>query len=128
MLKKFKYVIIKIMKNLKTDFSVIYVTVPNAENAKLIARSLIKNRLAASVNIVGPNCSMYKSENPSSNSSIVEVSEFFLVIKTLTSLVDNVYSNVLKLNEYDCPSIINMPIENGEEHFLSWIAKTLAQS
>uniref|UniRef100_A0AC34FQQ6 Divalent-cation tolerance protein CutA n=1 Tax=Panagrolaimus sp. ES5 TaxID=591445 RepID=A0AC34FQQ6_9BILA len=97
-------------------FSVVYVTVPNAEIANKIARSAVEAKLAACVNIVPGIKSIYEWQG-----KIEEENELLLILKTKTSELDRLKEHVLKNHPYDVPEFISLPIESGSEPYLKWI-------
>ncbi|KAF9408663.1 hypothetical protein HW555_011727, partial [Spodoptera exigua] len=64
-------------------YSVAYVTVPSIDVGKTIGHGLVKNKLAACVNVIPQVTSIYEWEG-----KINEDSEALLMIKTRTSQVD----------------------------------------
>lgn len=103
--------------------SVAYVTVPSNEVAKTLAHGLVKNKLAACVNIIPQVTSVYEWKG-----EINEDSELLLMIKTRTSLVDNLTNFVRKNHPYEVCEVITLPIENGNEPYLNWISEVLPEN
>uniref|UniRef100_A0A914V8A5 G-protein coupled receptors family 1 profile domain-containing protein n=1 Tax=Plectus sambesii TaxID=2011161 RepID=A0A914V8A5_9BILA len=97
-------------------YVVAYVTVPNEEAGKTLARGLIKEKLAACVNIVPRVISVYEWQG-----KVEEDGESMLVIKTRSSRVDDVAAYVRANHPYDVPEVISMPIENGNPAYLKWL-------
>ncbi|XP_078164382.1 nitrogen regulatory PII-like, alpha/beta isoform X2 [Carex rostrata] len=95
---------------------VVYVTVPNREAGKKLADSIIKERLAACVNIVPGIESVYWWEG-----KVQTDSEELLIIKTRESLLPVLTEHVKANHEYDVPEVIAMPITGGNTKYLEWI-------
>lgn len=94
----------------------IYITVPTKEEALLIARSVIQEKLAACANILPEMTSVYEWRGLQE-----ETAESVLVLKTSSQRYSNLETRILELHPYECPCIIAMPIERGYPGFLSWI-------
>ncbi|XP_072939718.1 protein CutA homolog isoform X1 [Epargyreus clarus] len=99
-------------------YSVAYVTVPNADVGKTISHGLVKNKLAACVNIIPQITSIYEWKN-----EINEDSEALLMIKTRTSMVDKLTEFVRSNHPYEVCEVISLPIKNGNLPYLKWIGE-----
>ncbi|XP_059480329.1 protein CutA homolog isoform X2 [Neocloeon triangulifer] len=97
-------------------FSVAYVTAPNDTTAKKIARGLVENKLAACVNVIPQITSIYSWEN-----KIEEDSEVLMMIKTRTSVVDELTKFVRENHPYKVCEVITLPIQGGNLPYLKWI-------
>lgn len=97
--------------------SVAYVTVPNEEVAKDIARGLISRKLAACVNIIPKITSIYEWKG-----DVNEDTELLLMIKTRTSIINELIHFVRSNHPYEVCEVISLPIQNGNEPYLKWIS------
>ena len=95
----------------------IYVTCENRSDALKIAKSVVSDRLAACANILGDITSVYWW-----NGEIQEGHEVVLILKTHADLVDKLTAAIKELHSYDCPCVVAMPIDGGNNAFLDWIA------
>ncbi|OAY81333.1 Protein CutA 1, chloroplastic [Ananas comosus] len=95
---------------------VVYVTVPNREAGKKLSESIIKERLAACVNIVPGIESIYWWEG-----KVQSDSEELLIIKTRESLLDALTEHVKANHEYEVPEVIALPINGGNLKYLEWL-------
>lgn len=98
--------------------SICYVTTPNEESAKKIARDLITSKLAACVNIIPNIQSIYEWEG-----KVNEDLEYLLMIKTTTENVDSLTTYVRENHPYSVAEVISVKIESGNPPYLDWIAK-----
>ncbi|KHJ40468.1 hypothetical protein D918_09514 [Trichuris suis] len=88
----------------KGVFSVAYVTVPNEEVAKKLARSLVEKKLAACVNVIPGLKSIYEWKG-----AIEEDSELLLMIKTRTSMIEELSAYVRANHPYSVAEVIALP-------------------
>lgn len=100
--------------------SICYVTTPNEESAKKIARAVISNKLAACVNIIPNIQSIYEWEG-----RINEDLEYLLMIKTTTANVNELITFVRDNHPYSVAEVISVKIENGNPPYLDWVAKSV---
>ena len=95
---------------------VVYITVGSEAEAAKLAHHLVSERLAACVNRLGPIQSTYLWQGDVHNDS-----EYLLMIKTRTCLVDQLAERVKTLHSYDLPEVIALPIQGGLEGYLDWV-------
>ncbi|KAJ8727374.1 hypothetical protein PYW07_001493 [Mythimna separata] len=101
-------------------FSVAYVTVPTVEVARSMGHGLVKNKLAACVNVIPQITSIYEWDD-----QIKEDSEALLMIKTRTSEVDRLIEFVRTKHPYTVCEVISLPIQNGNPPYLKWIGESV---
>jgi periplasmic divalent cation tolerance protein len=97
-------------------YCVVFVTVPNIEDGRKIAQILVRQKLAACVNILPGIISIYTWED-----EICEDREVLMVIKTRTELFDALSATVQKEHPYEVPEVIAVPLESGTLGYLGWI-------
>ena len=94
----------------------VYMTAGSFDEAKNIGRELIKQNLAACVNLLENMTSIYKWED-----KFEEDQEVVMIGKTRKTLMPKLIETVNSLHSYDCPCILELPIQGGNPEFLSWI-------
>lgn len=94
----------------------IYITFPTKAEAIKIAHELISSKLVACSNIYSNVTSIYEWEG-----KVVENEEVTMTCKTSDSSVDEVIKLVKNLHSYECPCIIAIKVEKGNEDFLKWV-------
>jgi len=102
------------------DCVLLFVTVPDLENAKKIARGLVSEKLAACVNIAAEFQSVYRWEG-----KIEESNERLLLIKTLRDNFTKAESWIKKNHPYSVPEIIAVPILEGSSDYLNWLKESV---
>lgn len=97
-------------------YIVVFSTVSNRKEAERIAKGLIKDKLAACVNIVDNVHSLFWWQG-----KIDSAKEALLVIKTRKALKDKLIMKIKSLHSYEVPEIIALPIVAGNKKYLEWI-------
>ena len=101
-----------------TGTCLLYMTAPDAEEARRIGDALVAERLAACVNIIPGMTSIYRWED-----EVRHETECVLIAKTRGELVERATARVRALHSYDCPCVVALPVTGGNPEFLSWISK-----
>ncbi|XP_039453768.1 protein CutA homolog isoform X1 [Culex pipiens pallens] len=102
--------------------SIAYVTTPDENSAKALARKLVERKLAACVNIIPGLTSVYEWEG-----KLNEDHETLLMIKTRTSRVDELAKFVRENHPYSVAEVISVPIENGNPPYLEWLSRSVPE-
>lgn len=99
----------------ESEFVFVYSTFPDAESARRIAEALVREKLAACVNIHGPMTSLYEWQG-----KLESGAEFAAFIKTRRALVDRVTATAGPMHPYTVPCFLVLPIESGNEDYFAW--------
>ena len=91
-------------------------TCGSLDEARKIGEMLLEKNLAACVNILEGMHSLYRW-----NGAMQEDQETVLIAKTRHELVNELTEAVQSIHSYDCPCIIELPIQQGNPEFLQWI-------
>lgn len=98
------------------EYRIVLCTIDSIENAKKLAHDLVKDRLAACVNIVSGVTSVYEWKN-----EICEDNEYLLIIKTKSDLYEKLEAKIKELHPYEIPEIVSLKIDKGSKSYLDWI-------
>ncbi|KPV62549.1 MAG: Divalent-cation tolerance protein CutA [Candidatus Bathyarchaeota archaeon BA2] len=101
-------------------YVVVMVTVANRDEALKIVRSLLKERLIACANIVGPISSIFWWKG-----KIEEASEFLVFMKSRENHFERLSERVMEIHSYEVPEIIAVPIIKGSQPYLEWLGDSL---
>ena len=101
--------------------SIAYVTFPSYETAKDVVQSLLEERLIACANIFQPMQSYFWWEG-----KIVEEDEIAVYLKTKSEYVGRLQKKIEELSQYECPCILEIPVQSGNSNYLNWVEKSLA--
>src|SRR6266478_7981801 len=74
------------------------------DEAASIARTLVDERLAACVNIIGPARSIYRWRG-----AVEDAREYLLLLKTSARLYTKVERRVRELHSYEVPEVVALP-------------------
>lgn len=107
------------MISVQKAVSAIYITVDSLDLAKMLARGLVENRLAACVNIIPGVKSIYNW-----NGILNEDEEFLLMVKTRTELIDELTSWVKRNHHYQLPEVISVPITGGSTEYIEFLVNS----
>jgi periplasmic divalent cation tolerance protein len=96
--------------------SVIYSTTPTIEDARTIARALMKEKLVACVNIIPKIESIYRWHG-----KIEETTECAFLAKTTEQNVESAIQKIRSLHPYDVPEILVFPPVGGLKEYLQYV-------
>lgn len=99
-----------------TDYILVLITASSEREGEKIASALVKERLAACVNMIPGMKSTFRWKGQISTEE-----EVLLVAKTKDRLFEKVKKRVLELHSYEVPEVLALPILSGSEKYLSWI-------
>jgi periplasmic divalent cation tolerance protein len=105
-----------------TDYQLLITTCPNPEVANKLAHTLVKNHLAACVNIIPQIQSVYEWEG-----KVTSDAEILLLIKTRRERYAAIEETLLQQHPYDVPELIVLPIETGLPSYLAWLDNVVSQ-
>ena len=100
-------------------YIVVLVTARDKKEALRIAQALLKERLAACVNIVDRVSSFFWWDK-----KIDSAEEVLLVIKAEERSFKQIENLVKSLHSYEVPEIIAFPVAYGSKEYLSWISES----
>jgi periplasmic divalent cation tolerance protein len=104
-----------------TGFIAVLVTASDENEARRLAALLIEQKKAACVNIIPIVSSLYRWQG-----KIETGSESLMVIKSKSSLLDDIITLVKANHSYEVPEIIALPVSGGSPEYLGWLEDELA--
>jgi periplasmic divalent cation tolerance protein len=99
----------------------VFCTVPNQLEAEKIARTLVREKLAACVNLVPRLKSFYWWKGKLSSGN-----EVLLIMKTFSSKWGALEKRIQQLHSYTVPEILALPVQKGNKAYLDWMKDSLA--
>lgn len=100
-----------------TEALVVLCTVPTAELAAELARTLVEARLAACGNVVPGLRSIYRWQG-----KVEDEPEVLLILKTTRERLPELRDELLKRHPYQVPEVLALPVEAGSAAYLEWLA------
>ncbi len=97
-------------------YAVIFITCAHKKEARCIAKALVKNKLAACVNIVDKIESLFWWQG-----KVDVAGEALLIIKSKREKLTKIIKLVKSMHSYQVPEIIALPIIGGYRPYLEWI-------
>lgn len=99
------------------DIIVVYCTVPDRKTAKDISTILVKNKLAACINMIDKVESVFSWDG-----DFCKEKEMLLMIKTTRDNFEKINEVINEIHPYSVPEVIAVPIINCSEDYLKWVA------
>ena len=99
------------------EYVLVLTTLPNDGEAAAFARALVEERLAACVNLLPPMESTYRWEG-----KVERETERQAIIKTTRDRTVALWERVREMHPYEVPEFIVLPIVDGNDAYLRWIA------
>ncbi|MDP2940879.1 MAG: divalent-cation tolerance protein CutA [Candidatus Omnitrophota bacterium] len=96
--------------------NIVFITASSKKEARRIAEALVKQKLAACVNIIGGVESLFWWQG-----KVDRAKEVLLVAKSTKKALPKLIRQAKALHSYTCPEIIALPIIAGEKSYLNWI-------
>ena len=98
------------------EYIQVFSTANKREDADRIASTVVRKRVAACAQILGPIQSTYwwKGE-------VEEAAEWLCVMKTRSDLFSALEKEIKNIHPYEVPEIVALPIVAGSKSYLQWI-------
>ena len=101
--------------------SVVLSTAPDVAVAKMIARAVVEERLAACVNVVTGVTSVYRWQG-----AVEEASEILLIMKTSPERVSSLAARIKELHPYQVPEVIALAVDAALPAYAAWVIEATA--
>lgn len=96
----------------------VYITVPDRETARSLGGTLVRERLAACVNIIDGMESFYWW-----NGQVENARECICLCKTTESAYPALEKRAKALHPYEVPCIVALPLTRGHDPFMRWLGE-----
>jgi periplasmic divalent cation tolerance protein len=104
---------------MNNDAVEVHITCPSREQATVLARALVEERLAACVNILENVRSVFHW-----NGALNEEDEVLCLVKTRRELFAALSARVAELHPYDVPEILAFEVAAGSPAYLNWLRES----
>ena len=95
---------------------IVLTTLPDRESAQQFAEQMIRQNLAACVNILGEMTSIYRW-----NGEIARGTEHQLLIKTTQAGYPALQAWIREQHPYELPEILALPVAQGLPDYIDWV-------
>ncbi len=102
-----------------SEFVLVLSTAPDEPRADELARTLVEERLAACVNVLGPMHSTYRWKG-----AVERAAERQLVIKTSRARLAPLERRLRALHPYAIPEFLVLSVDGGSAAYLAWIRES----
>lgn len=99
-----------------SDFVLLLTTWPDESGAQQAAKNWLNKNLVACVNILPSMQSLYKWDG-----ELKHGIEHQMFLKTSAHRVEALKKAITQAHPYECPEILQIPIEGGLQEYLNWI-------
>ena len=99
----------------------LYVLFASAEEAEAIGRTVVEERLAACINILGPVRSIYRWQG-----AVETAEEAAAILKTGRDQADALIARIAALHSYDVPCIVTWPVDKLLRNYADWVEDAVA--
>ena len=98
----------------------VYAIFATAEEAERIGRTVIDERLAACINILGPVRSIYRWQ-----AAVETADEVAAILKTTDIAADALITRIAGLHSYEVPCIVTWPIDKVLASYADWVESSV---
>jgi periplasmic divalent cation tolerance protein len=95
---------------------VVFTTWPDVEKARIAARALVEEKLAACANLIPGVESIYRWQGAVETSA-----EVLMVLKTTIARYQALETRILDLHIYEVPEIVALRVSDGLPRYLRWV-------
>ncbi len=109
-------------RKIKKEAFLILSTAPTKQEAEYLAKNLLKQKLAACINVIYPVKSFFpwKGKNES-------VKEALLIIKTTAPQFSKIEKFFQKFHSYEVPELIGWPLKKASSVYVNWLHNSIQQ-
>jgi periplasmic divalent cation tolerance protein len=113
------------MLNQKTvtqkDVILVMTNMPDEASARLLAKALVTQKLAACINILAPCQSVYSWQG-----KLEHADEIPMLIKTNQAHYQALEAAIIKAHPYELPELITINVDGGLPRYLQWVNAQLS--
>lgn len=102
---------------------IVTTTLPSREEAEALATTLVEERLAACVQVIGPIESTYRWEG-----ALERAKEWYAHAKTTEDRRDALMARIKAQHPYEIPEIVAVRAESVSPQYLGWVVEQVTPS
>jgi len=108
------------VKYLQNAYVIVIVTTANKQEAESIVQRLLKERLIACANIIGPVSSFFNWSG-----KMEKTEEYLVFMKSREDLFEKLAETVTALHSYEVPELLVLSIVDCSKAYLNWLGNCL---
>ncbi len=101
-----------------SDHVIVLTTLPPTADRAAFAETLVREHLAACVNVLPEMQSTYWWKD-----KIEREREYQVIVKTTAVRLDELQARICELHPYEVPELLVLRVEGGDEAYLNWVAQ-----
>jgi periplasmic divalent cation tolerance protein len=94
----------------------VYATFADAGEAERVGRTVVEERLAACINVLGATTSIYRWRG-----AIETAAECAAILKTTAQGADRLVRRIVELHSYETPSVVVWPVDYAPPSYADWV-------
>ena len=98
----------------------VYATFSDAAEAERIGRTVVEERLAACINVLGAVRSIYRWQE-----KVETADEVAAICKTTEARCEALIARIAELHSYDVPCIVTWPIDAVLSDYAQWVGESV---
>ncbi len=102
-----------------SDSVIVLTTLPAAADGAAFAETLVREHLAACVNLLPEMDSLYWWKD-----KIEHDRERQVVIKTTAARLDHVRARIRQMHPYEVPELLVLRVDGGDDAYLNWVSQS----
>ena len=110
------------MLNPAPSARIVLTTTANAEEAALLGRTLVDERLVACATVIPAFQSFYRWKG-----EVESATETLLLLKTGLDQLAGLEARLHELHSYQTPEFLVLTVESGSQNYLDWLQASLRQ-
>jgi periplasmic divalent cation tolerance protein len=99
---------------------IVLTTAANAEEAALLGRTLVDERLVACATLIPSVQSIYRWKG-----EVESATETLLMLKTGPDQLAALEARLYELHSYQAPEFLVLPVESGSQPYIDWLQASL---
>jgi periplasmic divalent cation tolerance protein len=99
----------------------VYCVFADGPEAERIGRTIVEERLAACINMLGPVRSIYRWQG-----AVETAEETAAILKTTSDQADRLITRIAALHSYEVPCIVVWPIDKLLGPYAAWVEDSVA--
>lgn len=103
-----------------TEFIQLFTTTEKRDDAEIISKRVVEQRLVACAQVIGPIKSTYWWKE-----KIEQTEEWLCIMKSRGDLYEALEKAIKSIHPYEVPEIVAVPIVSGSQSYLAWLEQEL---